>query len=323
MGILSWRGAAAGILLMVGLLAGGLPSKADPPPPAKARIGDLTFNYSPLHWRIEPAGAGLTATCIQIDCRDVVFDVAVRDVSGECGKESVRETAERLFPLADRHPVNIYPVGRFGLVMAESWLGPDFRTPRYVFACLDWQDREYRFTMRPETVGDTTWSGGALLYLISRVTAPPAQVGVLKLQGLELPYPTEIWRPTEMKPGQSYWLSCLPPTCRGEGEFVTVVAEPTEAGCTFDKVESDVWQYSEPEIVPLTPGGPDALAFSLGTTHSPCRNYVPPHRVACAWHDGIAYRIVAPGGFGCKSGFGIPDDAFENLVSGARLVPAK
>ena len=39
MGILSWRGAAAGILLMVGLLAGGLPSKADPPPPAKAHIG--------------------------------------------------------------------------------------------------------------------------------------------------------------------------------------------------------------------------------------------------------------------------------------------
>ena len=75
--------------------------------------------------------------------------------------------------------------------------------------------------------------------------------------------------------------------------------------------------------MPLTPGGPDALAFSLGTTHSPCRNYVPPHRVACAWHEGIAYRIIAPGGFGCKSGFGIPDDAFENLVSGARLVPAK
>jgi len=322
MGILSWRGIAAGILLMVGLVAGTLPSKADPPP-AKARIGDITFNYTPFQWRIEPNGTGLTATCVPVDCRGVVFDFSVRDGYGECGKDAVRETAARLFPMADRHAVNAFRSGRFGLVLAESRHGAALGVAEYVFACLDWQDREYRFAMRPETVGDSTWAGGALAYLVSRANTPPALVGVLKLRGLELPYPTEIWRPTEMAPGQSYWLACLPPTCRGEGEFVTVSAEPTEIGCTFDKVDGDLWNYSEPEVIPLTPSEPNGLAFSVGTTHSPCRNYVPPHRVACAWHDGIAYRITAPGGFGCKSGFDIPDDALENLVSGARLVPAQ
>lgn len=320
MGIVSWRGIAAGLLLLLGVTA--LPSRADPPPPAKVRIGDLTFHYNPFHWRIEPAGTGLTATCLQIDCRGVVFDISVRDVFGECGKDSVRETAGQMFPAADRHPVNVFPVGRFGLVMAESWRGPRFGTPRYVFACLDWQDREYRFAMRPETVGDTSWAGGALAYLVSRATTPPPRVGILKLQALEVPYPTDIWRPTEMVPGQSYWLSCLAPTCRGEGETAMIVAEPTATGCTFDHVDKENW-YTETKVEPITPSAPGAPAFSMGTTHSPCRNWVPPHRVACAWHGGIAYRIIAPGGVGCTSGFDIPDEAFQALVKGARLVPAQ
>lgn len=318
---LSWRGVGAFILMAVGLAAGSVPSRADPPPPAQARIGDLTFHYSPLHWRIEPYGTGLTATCIQIDCRDVVFDFSVRDVYGECHKESVAETAKRLFPAADRHPVNVYPVGRFGLVMAESWRGPDFGAPRYVFACLDWQDREYRFTMRPQTVGDTTWAGGALLYLLSGATAPPARVGVLKLQGLELPYSTDRWRPAEMAPGQSYWLSCLPPACNEEGSFVTVSAEPTEVGCEFNSPNGD-WPHSETTVTPMATDDPAAPEFSIGVTGSPCRNYVPPRRVACAWHEGIAYRITSPGGAGCTSGFGVPEEAFLDLVGGARLVPS-
>jgi hypothetical protein len=319
----TWRGFAAGLLLVAGFTAASAPSRADPPPPLEATIGDLTFRYNRFNWRIEPAATGLTATCLQIDCKDVVFDFSVHDGAGRCDKDSVLQAAERLFPTADRHPVNLFPAGRFGLVMAESWFGPDFRSPRYVVACLDWQDREYRFTMRPETVGETTWAGGALAYLVSRATTPPPPIGLLRLGALELPYPTEIWRASEMGPGQSYRLSCLAPTCRGEGEVVMVVAEPDDVGCKFDGPDTNGWHHSDTEVTPLVTAELDALDFSIGRTHSPCRNYVPPRRVACAWHAGVAYRIVAPGGIGCKSGFDIPDAAFEGLVKSARLVPAQ
>ena len=322
MGMVSWRDIAVSLLMLLVLAAWSLPARADPPPGAKARFGDLTLHYSPLHWRIEPIGTGLTATCLQFDCRGVVFDFSVRDVYGECHKESVRQTAEQLFPAADRHPVNIYRLGQFGLVMAQSWRGPQYVSPRYVFACLDWQNREYRFATRPETIGDKSWSGGALLYLLSRATAPPAQIGALKLHRLELPYSTDRWRPVETVAGQSYSLSCLPPTCDGEGEFVTVTTEPSDVGCSFHVADNDDWADSETRVTPVNPDDSNAPAFSIRTTHSPCRNYVPPKRVACAWHDGIAYRITSPGGLGCRSSFGVPADAFETLVSGARLSPA-
>jgi hypothetical protein len=318
--MVTWRGIAAGLPLVAFVALAGAQSLADPPP-LEATIGDLTFNYNRFNWRMEPAPSGLTATCLHLDCKNVVFDISVRNGFGQCRKDSVRHVAEELFPAADRHPVNVFPAGPFGLVMAESWFGPDFGSPRYVFACLDWQDREYRFAMRPETVGDTTWAGGALAYLVSRATTPPPSIGLLRLGALELSYPTQIWRASEIGPGQSYRLSCLAPTCRGEGEFVTVVAEPSEAGCTLDRLDAEGWDLFDTEVTPPAADEANAPAFSIGTTHSPCRNYVPPRRVACAWNAGTAYRIIAPGGVGCRSRFGIPDAAFDSLVSGAQLVP--
>lgn len=322
MGTLFSRNIAAALVSLLVLASGSLRASADPPE-AKASMGDLTFHYSAAHWRIEPAGTGLTATCIQIDCKGVVFDISVRDVYGQCDKERVLHAAEQLFPTADRHPVNIYRLGKFGLVLAESWRGPEYVVPRYVFGCLDWQDREYRFATRPETIGHNSWTGGALLSLLSRVTAPPAQISSLKLHRLEVPYSTDRWRLVETTVGLSYRLSCLPPTCDGEGEFVTVSAEPTDVGCSFHVADLEEGTYSDTRVTPVVADDPDAPSFSIGTTHSPCRNYVPPTRVACAWNDGIAYRITSPGGMGCTSGFGVPADAFEALVSGARLVPAR
>ena len=320
MGTLFSRDICVAVTLLSILAAESERAWADPPR-AKASLGDLTFHHSVSHWRIEPAGAGLTATCLQADCRGVVFDFSVRDVHGECDKESVRQMAEHLFPAADRHPVNIYSPGRFGLVMAQSWRGPEYVSPRYVFGCLDWQDREYRFATRPETVGDSSWTGGALLYLLSRATSPPAQVATLKLHELGVPYSTDRWRPAETAPGDSYRLSCLAPTCRAEGKFVTLTAEPTDVGCSFHTAGLEDWTGSETRVTPVDTNDPNAPDFSIGTTHYPCRNYVPPKRVACAWHDGIAYRITSPGGTACRSGFGVPADAFEELVSGARFTP--
>lgn len=315
----SWRGLAALVLVSLGLALATPPSRADPPP-AKARIGDLTFNYDPFNWRFEPAGTGLTATCQQVDCRGVVFDVSVRDASGECGEEAVRQVAERMFPAADRHPVNIVPAGRFGLVKAESRYGADLGAPTYVYACLDWQDREYRFAMRPETVGRTSWAGGALHYLVSRATAPPALVKVLRLGELEIPYASDVWRAAEIEPQQSYMLSCLPPSCHGHGAYVMVSAAAPAVGCEPDLGDKG-WPIAETMTTPMHAGRPDVLPFSVATSHSPCRNYVPPRRTACLWHKGIAYRIATGGLGGCRSDFGVPADAFADLVSGAQLAP--
>ncbi|SMH44392.1 hypothetical protein [Mesorhizobium australicum] len=312
----SWRVPVALILLLLGLAIGTAPSHADPPP-AKARIGDLTFYYDPFNWRFELAGTGLTVTCLQVDCRGAVFDFSVRDASGECGEEAVRRTAELLFPAADRHPVNIVPAGRFGLVKAESRYGPDLQSPTYVYACLDWQDREYRFATRPETVGRMSWAGGALHYLVSRATAPPARIATVRLRDLEIPYSTEIWRATEFVPRESHrLLFCLPPTCDGHGGFVTVSAKPA-AGC-----EPDPAGLSLPQAI-LTPlhAGSDGPQFTVTTIHSPCRNYVPPIRRACLWHNGVAYRIVTGGLGGCRSDLGVPAGAFTELVNAARLAP--
>jgi len=312
----SWRAPAALVLLLLGLVFGTAPSCADPPP-AKAKIGDLTFHYDPFNWRFELAGTGLTVTCLQVDCRGAVFDFSVRDASGECGEEAVRRTAELLFPAADRHPVNIVPAGRFGLVKAESRYGPDLQSPTYVYACLDWQDREYRFATRPETVGRTSWAGGALHYLVSRATVPPARIATVRLRDLEIPYSTEIWRATELVPRESHrLLFCLPPTCDGHGGFVTVSAKPG-AGC-----EPDPAGLSLPQAI-LTPlhAGSDGPQFTVTTIHSPCRNYVPPIRRACLWHNGVAYRIVTGGLGGCRSDLGVPAGAFTELVNAARLAP--
>jgi len=314
----TWRGVAVVVVLLAGFMAA--PSRADPPPPAKATIGDLTFNYNRLNWRIEPAGTGLTATCLQIDCRGVMFDVSVRDGYGECTKDSARETAERLFPMADHHAVNIYDTERFGLVMAQSRQGAALGGPEYVFACLDWQDREYRFAMRSETAGESSWAGGALHYLVSRVTAPPARTGKFRLGALDVPYPTDRWRPRAIAEGQNYWIACLPPTCDDDGSFITASAEASDVGCVFDD-RLEIWGHAETVVTPLTDGVAGAPQFSLGLTHSPCRNWVPPRRVACAWHDNMVYRFTAPSGPGCRSGPEVPDDAFLDLVNGASLTP--
>lgn len=315
----SWRGLTAVVFACLGLALANQPSRADPPP-AKARIGDLTFRYDPFNWRFEPAGTGLTATCQQVDCRGVVFDVSVRDTTGECGKEAVERTAERMFPAADRHPVNIVRAGRFALVKAESRFGSDLSAPTYVYACLDWQEREYRFAMRAETVGRTSWAGGALHYLVSRATAPPAPIKVLRLGELEFRYSTERWRVAEIEPRQSYMLSCRPPACHDHGAFVMVSATASTVGCERDPDNAGL-PISEAVVTPMHGQRPDVLPFAVATIHSPCRNYVPPARSACLWHNGIAYRIGTPDPAGCRSDFGVPAGAFAELVNGARLAP--
>lgn len=304
--------AVAGIAII------GFAAQADPPrPPAKASIADITFNFDPAVWQFASDVDGLVATCVGIDCRGVVIDISERPSEGGCTKDFVRETAQRLFPGTDRHAVNTLAAGRFGLVLSQSRLGPNFDVPSYVFACLDWQGTDYRFAMRPETVGENSWTGGALHYLVSRASAPPARIERVRLGAMTLEIRTDVWDITTVRPNQSAMLICRPPTCH-DRPFVIVSAssgiEPQAAIPPFGRG----WRDSRTEI--YRGDHSDAVTFSVTTTFSPCRNYVPPEVVAAAHHGGMTYRISTPALTGCRSARAVSGRVFEALLDSARIV---
>lgn len=323
MGIFAlFRSPVAGLLLAAAFAIAASPAQADPPRPAKASIGAITFNHDPYAWRFEPDGDGLVATCLSVDCRGVVIDISRRPSEGACTRQFVFATAQEKFPQADRHAVNTLAAGRFGLVLAASRRGPDFGVPTYVFACLDWQGIDYRFAMRPETVGETSWTGGALHYLVSRASAPPPLVDRLKIGAMTLAIPTDVWTIAALVPARVAMLTCRPPTCPDSGPGLIVSA--TAEGETPDEppsIETDRWSGRIRTDV-FTGPDPDALTFTIETTHSPCRNYVPPQVVASVRQGGITYRIASPAPGGCRSGWGVSPRAFEALLASAKIAAA-
>ncbi|QDZ00965.1 hypothetical protein FQ775_11555 [Nitratireductor mangrovi] len=303
---------------VAGISIAGSVAQADPPrPPAKASIGDITFNFDPSVWQFASDGDGLVATCVGIDCRGVVIDISQRPSEGGCTKDFVRETARRMFPWTDRHAVNTLAAGRFGLVLSQSRLGPNFDVPSYVFACLDWQGTDYRFAIRPETVGEISWTGGALHYLVSRASAPPARIERVRLGAMTLEIRTNVWDIATVRPNESAMLICRPPTCH-DRPFVIVSAssgiEPQAAIPPFGRG----WRDSRTEI--YRGDHSDAVTFSVTTTFSPCRNYVPPEVVAAAHHGGMTYRISTPALTGCRSARAVSGRVFEALLDSARIV---
>lgn len=290
--------------------------------PARTAVGDIIFNHDTTAWRIVPEADGAVATCLQDECHGVVFDISQRPSAGACTKELVGETAQRLFPQADRHAVNVLAASRFGLILSQSRHGPLLGVPTYVFGCLDWQGRDYRFATRPETVGDRSWAGGALHHLVSRATAPAARVERLTVGAMTLDIPTDRWDLEILVPGREAKLVCRPPTCRDDKPFVVVSAladgEPPTDPDSFgmDRHTADTRTGS------FTGDGPDAPTFTVTTTYSPCRNAVPPEVVATVRYEDMTYRIASPGLRGCRSGRDVPGGVFEDLLAGARIAPA-
>jgi len=305
--------------LTVALSIAAFAASADPPPAAKIRIGDITFNYNPLSWRIVPKGDALVATCVQFDCNGIVVDIDQRPSEHVCDKEFARDKAKQLFPHTDRHAVNVLRTKQFGLVLAESKRGAGYDRPRYFFACIDRQGRDYRFTMRPETVGNKRWGGSALHYLVSRASAPPARVDVLEIGDMALAIPTDVWRVINFDPGRLAWLVCLPPTCHEDTPMVYVSALPAgEAVSQPPSLDFETY-LRETRLEAFSGAEPGSVPFTIGTTHSMCRNYVPPMIVATAQVGQTVYRIGSPGGFGCRSSWAVSEEAFQNLLRSARI----
>lgn len=310
----------------VGLLAGiamGLAGLADvraEPLPEKITFGDLTFHHSAASWLIVPDGDTLVATCVQEDCRGAVIDISRRAGEAGCTREAMVAEAERLFPAAERAYANILPVGRLALVLAERHAGPDLGSPEFAYGCLAWQGSEYRFAMRPETVGSQSWIGGALHHLVSRATAPDARVEQVRLGGVDFHVSTEAWTIPDDVTGETLWLTCRMPTCREPGWTAALSVRWPEQPCPGPVDDLGMIDGSETRITTLSADAPGGLAFTISETFLGCRNYVPPRFAACTVHDGRSYHLSTLGATGCRSSFqDIPAPALADLLRGARI----
>ena len=318
-----WRRMSA-VLLFFGI--GMVAARAEPPAIGEARIGDITFRYSPNSWLIaaKDAGldAGLVARCLQDDCFGAVIDISLRDGEDGCTEDGMKRAAERLLPYPGRAYVNTLRAGRFGLVMAERHLGPELSSPAYAHACVPWQGKEYRFAMRPETVGAQSWIGGALHYLVYLATAPPAPVETLTAADVAFDIPTETWRLAEIAPGERWLLSCRVPVCDKPGIFVSLsVKSPARACNDTDEPLDFIENLGGDRIASEVSGAnPESLRFAVTTVHLGCRNYVPPRISACAAHKGRSYHITTSGGGGCRASvWTVPKAALFDLMRSATV----
>jgi hypothetical protein len=313
MGAWNWAGLAAG--LMIGL-AGA--ARADPPP-QHITIGDLTFHYKPASLQIAREGDGLVAACVQEDCAGAVVDISRREGEDGCTLEAMAAEAERLFPEGERAYANMLPAGRFGLVLAVRHDGPELSSPAFVTGCVAWQGSEYRFAMRPESIGSQSWIDGALHYLVAQASAPAARVEQVRLGEVVFPVSTETWRIAEAVPDETVRLSCRMPTCREPG-FSAALSVRTPAEPCPAAADLELGYGSETVIGTLASEAPDGIDFTTATTHLGCRNYVPPRFEACAVLNGRSYHLTTPGGWGCRSsGWDVPEGAVMDLLRGARV----
>ncbi|MBX3580472.1 MAG: hypothetical protein KF810_01055 [Rhizobiaceae bacterium] len=262
-------------------------------PSARATIGDITFNYSPEAWRIESSGDGLIATCVQEDCRGAVVDISRRDRESGCTKEAMGAEAARLFPVEDRFYENAIPLGRFALALAIRHAGPDLSSPEYAYGCLAWQGDEYRFAMRPETVGNQSSIGGALIYLVSRATAPEAPVPQLR-----------VGEVTFKEPGLKAVLS----------------VHPADTPCPSAPIGSENDDGGAPKLGTIQKERPDGLDFITAEFWLGCRNYVPPRFAACTVHNGRSYHLSTSGASSCRSSTSnVSQDVLVDLLKSARV----
>jgi hypothetical protein len=295
-------------------------ARADPPS-SRIAIGDITFNYKPASWRIVPEGNRLVATCLQHDCRGAVVDISRRQGEAGCTREVMVAEAERLFPAPRRAYANILRTGRFALVLAERNAGPNLSSPTFAYGCLAWEGSEYRFAMRPETVGTQSWIGGALHYLVSRATAPAAGGRQVRIGDIRFRASTEIWTVSDGTTGETLWLTCRMPTCHEPGQIAELSVRSPAQPCPPLPVEVDAFG-GETMTITLINEAPDGPDFTISSTDLGCRNSVPPHFEACSVQNGRSYHLSVLGDQpGCRSsGWSIPEGALIDLLKSARMV---
>ncbi len=210
-GLARLRSFTGSATLFVGIVIGSaaIEEALADPPPARITIGELTFIHELATWEIVRKTGGLVATCVQEDCQGAVLDISRRDGEAGCTEETMVAEAERLFPVQGRAYANVVRAGRFALVLAERHDGPDLGSPAFVHACVAWQGSEYRFVMRPHTVGKQSWIGGALHYLVSRAKAPAARVERVRIGDVSFDIPSDAWNVS--------WVVPTKPSCSNVG----------------------------------------------------------------------------------------------------------
>lgn len=305
-------------------VAGGAARAAEPPlppPMAEVAIGGLTLAYDPSSWTVEGGEGRYVITCIAEACAGVVVDVGVAaEPAGYCSKQDASAAADSLYGLSGGTAVNIHPLGDLALVLATSRTGPGFDQPQAAFACLTRDGQVYRFQSPPTDQEPSPHTGGIILELLRGLTAPPAAIAELRVVEMSLGYRTDVWLPSAAGAASgAVELQCLPPTCHDLGPTVVVAADAD--GC--DPAGLDELSYREdssdwPLEVRSGEHGAE-LIFLVDSWWMGCRNATPPQLHACAVRDGVAYRIETTT-TGCQVGpWGVPLEAFLELVEGVRL----
>lgn len=306
-------------LLFSAVMAVAAGARADPPRKGIA-LGDLTFDHDPQSWHIAPGGDGLVATCVQEDCRGAVIDIGRRDGEAGCTREAMIAEAERLFPAQGRAYANIYPAGRFALVLAARHDGPTLSSPEYIHGCVAWQGSDYRFAMRPETVGTQSWIGGALHYLVSRAAAPAARVEQLHIGGIDVHVSTEVWTIPDGAEGKRVVLTCRMPTCRKPGLTAVLTVRHPQQPCPVPDDGGGMGKEADTRVEILPPNARDGLEITVSETFLGCRNYMPPGFEACAVHGGRSYHLSTFVPVDCGSSIDrIPRDVLIGLMRDARI----
>lgn len=288
---------------------------------AETRIGELFLGHDTAIWRVEGAGDRFTLSCLAQTCERAVFAVEVeKRPGGYCGEEEVRQQAQARFTFADRHPVNTFSQDRFALVMAESRNGPDMYVEEAVFACLTRDDTVYRFISVPQADRYPAHAGGILLSLLpSGLRMPPPKLHRLEVGDLAFTYASDRWRPFLPATETGASLACLPPTCAERMLAVGIEMLPEDKSCPGEnEMLFEAWRQDGEVSEIVADTGAATVRFRLHQFWSGCRNWTPPHMVACTVHDGRAYRLSAGGGMGCKSYFEVPEEAFVDLLKTAQ-----
>lgn len=318
-------GRLSGIVLLAGIAGAILAAPVRAEDVRAIALGDITFNYSAASWRIERGSDGLVAACVQEDCSGATLDINQIDGEDSCTKDAMTAEAQRLFPGAQRAYANIVRAGRFALVLAESHDGPDLSSPQYAHACLAWQGHEYRFVMRPETIGTQSWIGGALHYLVSRATAPEAPVEELRIGHVTFGLSTEIWKIADVDQNpdsrDTALLTCRMPSCDEPNLMAALSVVPADTPCPSPLTTNEFAYGGEARHGEVPKEAPDGLSFTTTEIWLGCRNFVPPRFSACGIHDGRAYHLATTGGQSCRSSiWSVPENLLIDLLKSARVV---
>ncbi|MCI5074639.1 hypothetical protein [Oricola sp.] len=288
---------------------------------ASIAIGDLTFNHDTGFWRIERSGDGLVATCVQPDCGGAVIDISRHEGEEACTKEAMSAEVDRLFPDAGRAYANVVRAGRFALVLAQRHAGDALSSPEFAIGCVAWQGSEYRFAMRPETVGTQSRVGSALHYLVGTATAPDPVVETVRIGAADFRVSTEVWRISVAPDGETVLLGCRAPTCHEPMPLVALSSRSPARACAtgFGGIEERGPEETSYSTLPAE--APDGLAFTIAKTYLGCRNYVPPDVQACAVHGDRSYHLSLAGPAGCRSSsWSVPAEVLAELLQSARIV---